>query len=76
MTYKKPGKNEQIEAEMRKPPGPPIAWEYGLPVPETPWQDGWLGTLPEMPWWYPLMHFEAALGRAVLAQEQQGREHD
>lgn len=54
MTYRKPGKNAEREAEMRKPLPPPWYEQYGINLADP------------MPWWYPIMHFEAAVGRQVL----------
>ena len=31
----------------------------------------WMAGVPAMPWWYPLMHFEAAVGREVLRQDEE-----
>ena len=65
MSYR-PRKNAEREAEMRKPPGLPLAWEYGLAVAEHPWGPRPMGDIPPMPAWYQMMHFEAAVGRQVL----------
>ena len=71
MTYRKPGRNAEREAAMRKPPGPPLAWEYGLPVAEIPWGVRPMGDVPPMPEWYQLMHFEAAAGRQALQRARE-----